>query len=95
MSKSKRPFVVIRTYSAGVHCGYLVSRKGKEVKLSEARRVWRWYGANSLSQLAADGCAENSNISVPVSEIVLTEAIEIISTTTEAEENLKWSRWTE
>jgi len=94
MSKSKRPFVVIRTYSAGVHCGHLVSRKGKEVKLSEARRVWRWYGANSLHQLAAEGCAENSNISVPVSEIELTEAIEIIATTKSGEENLKRSRWT-
>ena len=94
MSNSKRPFVVIRTYSAGVHCGYLVSRKGKEVKLADARRIWRWYGANTLNQLATDGCADNSNISVPVAEIELTEAIEVISTTKTAEENLKRSRWT-
>ena len=26
-------YVIIRTYSAGVHAGYLASRDGKEVKL--------------------------------------------------------------
>ena len=26
-------YVMIRTYSAGVHCGYLKSREGKEVLL--------------------------------------------------------------
>lgn len=34
----KRPYVVVRTYSAGVHCGELVSRKGQEVVLANARR---------------------------------------------------------
>ena len=29
----KTQFVLIRTYSAGVHCGTLVSHKGKEVVL--------------------------------------------------------------
>ena len=33
-------FVIVRTYSAGVHYGRLVSRNGKEVVLSGARRIW-------------------------------------------------------
>ncbi len=29
--------VIVRTYSAGVHFGYLKSRKGKEVELVKSR----------------------------------------------------------
>jgi len=71
--------VLIRTYSAGVHFGTLKSRNGKEVILTNARRLYQWYGACSLSQVAIDGVDyANSKISVIVPEIVLTEAIEII-----------------
>ena len=39
MEKKKRKYVLIRTYSAGVHVGELVSRKGKEVVLANTRRI--------------------------------------------------------
>ena len=71
--------VLIRTYSAGVHFGTLDSRDGKEVVLSNARRLYQWSGACSLSQVAMDGVdLANSKISVIVPKITLTEAIEII-----------------
>lgn len=41
-------YVIIRTYSAGVHAGYLESRNGKEVTLKNSRRLWYWDGAASL-----------------------------------------------
>ena len=70
---------LIRTYSAGVHFGTLDSRDGKEVVLSNARRLYQWSGACSLSQVAMDGVdLANSKISVIVPKITLTEAIEII-----------------
>ena len=47
----KLPYVVVRTYSAGVHVGELKSRKGKEVVLINARRLWKWCGAFTLSEL--------------------------------------------
>lgn len=72
-------FVLIRTYSAGVHFGTLESKNGKEVCLSNARRLWSWQGALSLSEIAMKGIdIKNSKISVPVDEIELTEAIEVI-----------------
>lgn len=72
-------FVLIRTYSAGVHFGFLVSRDGKEVHLKNARRLWSWTGALSLSEVAMQGPnISGSKISVPVDEIILTEAIEVI-----------------
>ena len=71
--------VLIRTYSAGVHFGTLKSREGKEVVLTNARRLYSWVGACSLSQVAVDGVDyANSKISIAVPEITLTEAIEII-----------------
>lgn len=71
--------VLIRTYSAGVHFGTLISKEGQEVHLKNARRLWNWNGALSLSEVASKGInLSNSKISAPVEEIILTQAIEII-----------------
>lgn len=79
-------YVCIRTYSAGVHCGYLKERNGKEVELANARRIWKWSGAFTLSELATKGVEkpEGCKFSCTVPTIYLTEAIEIIPTTEEA-----------
>lgn len=87
----KRP-VIVRTYSAGVHYGYLVSRKGKEVVLEKSRRIWYWQGANTLSEIALHGVGTGSKIAEPVS-ITLTEAIEIIECSKEAEKCLNAATW--
>lgn len=74
------PYVCVRTYSAGVHCGYLKERNGKEVELVNARRIWKWAGAFTLSELAMHG-SDNPNeckIACAVDSITLTEAIEVI-----------------
>ena len=78
--------VIVRTYSAGVFFGTLISRDGKEVVLHHARRIWYWDGAASLSQLAVDGTSKPDNCKFPVAvpEILLTEAVEIIPTTEQA-----------
>ena len=74
---------VVRTYSAGAFIGLLKERNGKEVVLENARRLWYWDGAASLSQLANEGVSKpkNCKFPAPVSEILLTEAIEIIPAT--------------
>ena len=84
-------YVMVRTYSAGVFAGHLVSRKGKEVKLKNARRIWYWKGAASLSQLAMEGTSAPTECKFPcpVSEVELTEAIEIIPITSQAEKIIK------
>lgn len=72
-------FVLIRTAVAGVHFGTLLSKDGKEVHLKNARRLWSWTGALSLSEVSVKGPnIKNSKISVPVEEIILTQAEEII-----------------
>ena len=89
MKKGK--YVIVRTYSAGVFAGNLVSRKGQEVVLEKARRIWYWSGANSLSQLATDGTKDPSNCKFPceVSRVELFQAIEIIDVTDVAEKSIK------
>lgn len=74
---------MVRTYSAGVFLGTLKERNGKEVTLTDARRMWYWDGAASLSQLATTGTSKPNNCKfpAPVAEILLTEAIEIIPAT--------------
>lgn len=76
-------YVIVRTYSAGVFAGVLISRDGKEVTLAQARRLWKWEGAASLSQLAQSGTSKplGCKFPEPVDEILLTEAIEILSVT--------------
>ena len=75
--------VIARTYSAGVFAGTLKSRDGKETVLTDARRIWYWDGAASLSELATKGTSNPSGCKfpAPVSEVLLTEVIEIIPTT--------------
>ena len=84
-------YVIVRTYSAGVHAGELVSRNGKEVELKNARRLWYWDGAASLSQLAMEGVSKPQNCKFPceVTKIILTEAVEIIPCTQKAIDSIK------
>ena len=74
---------MVRTYSAGVFLGTVKERNGKEVLLENARRIWYWDGAASLSQLANEGTSkpQNCKFPAPVAEVLLTEAIEIIQAT--------------
>ena len=86
-------YVLVRTYSAGVHFGRIVKRAGKEVTLRDARRVWYWKGANTLNELVENGAAAGSKISEPTAEILLTEAIEIIEMTPEQHSTLSGTGW--
>jgi hypothetical protein len=87
----KGKYVIVRTHSAGVFAGNLVSRKGKEVELKNARRLWYWNGAASLSQMALSGSSrpQDCKFPAPVPVVELTEAIEILAVSAEAERNIK------
>lgn len=83
-------YVIVRTYSAGVHAGYLKSREGKEVELLKARRFYQWYGSSTLSQFAQSGTSQPSKCKFPeeVDRIILTEAIEILDVTKKAKQTI-------
>ena len=83
-------YVIVRTYSAGVWFGILDKKDGNEVIVRNARRMWRWWAAKSIS---LSGCAiygikhSESKICPPVSQVWL-EAIEIIPLTDVARESI-------
>lgn len=78
--------VIIRGDRSGVFFGTLVKKEGHEVTLENCRRIWYWDGAASISQLAVDGTnkPEKCKFTVPVSSIVILDAIEIIPCTEKA-----------
>jgi hypothetical protein len=90
MANKKGQYVIARTYSAGVFAGILKSRKGQEVILSNARRLWYWSGAASLSQLAVDGVNNPGSCKFPVEvkEVELLQVIEILPCTEKARKSI-------
>ena len=96
--KKENKYVIVRTYSAGVFAGELESRKAQEVVLRNARRLWYWDGAASLSQLAMEGTKNPSGCKFPceVNRVELLQVIEILDVTPKAEKSIKevpiWAR---
>lgn len=78
--------VIIRGDRSGVEFGELVEQNGNEVTLKNARRLWYWAGAASLSQLDMDGpkIPESCQFTVTVSSITILDAVEIIPCTDKA-----------
>lgn len=87
----KGDYVIVRTFSAGVFAGILVSRTGQEVELKNVRRLWYWDGAASLSQLAMEGVSKPQNCRFPceVPSVILTQAIELLPVTKAAKDSIK------
>ena len=84
-------YVVVRCDRAGVFAGHLESHEGQQVVLRGARKLWRWHGATETLQIAAEGVKrpKDCRFTIEVDSITLTDAIEIIPTTAEAEANIK------
>lgn len=90
---TKTHAVIVRTYSAGVHYGHLVSREGQEVRLTGSRRIHYWTGALSCSELATRGPGAGSRLGDPI-DVTLTEAIEIIDCSPDAAKVIEsYPRW--
>ena len=95
---TKKKYQIVRTYSAGVFAGYVQSRKGREVVMTAARRLWFWVGAASLSELAQRGTSKPNDCKFPVAvdRVELLDAIEILDVTDAAKASIAsvpiWTR---
>lgn len=75
--------VIIRSYGAGVFFGTLNEVEPHEdkytVDLLNCRRLWRWCGACTITQLAVDGTAVPQECQFTITEpsIVVSSVIEI------------------
>ena len=79
---------IIRSYASGVHFGTLVSQDGRQIELSNARRLWSWdvspHGI-SLSEVAIYGpVGPRSKICCAVAAISILDGIEVIPCTDES-----------
>ena len=90
-NKKGLTYCIVRTYSAGVFAGYFdKNTKGKEGIVYNARRLWYWDGANSLSELANEGTAKPTTCKFPaeVEEVILKEIIEVLPCSEKARLNI-------
>ncbi len=98
MPIEKGKYVIVRGDRSGVFAGTLVSRKGREVELTGARRIWYWNGAASISELAQRGTSRprDCKFPAPVTRILILDAIEIITALPAAKKSIEsvaiWTR---
>lgn len=73
---------IIRTYASGVHYGTLDAQHGRQVELSQSRRLWRFDAAPhgiSLSEVAMHGgTGGRHRYCETVPSITILDALEII-----------------
>ena len=77
---------IIRSDRAGVFYAEIESRQGSEAQLRNARRLWYWEGAASLSQLALEGVKTplGCKFTVTVPSMTVLGVIEVIPCTEDA-----------
>lgn len=91
--KKQEKFYIFRTYSAGVWFGNKKSLDGQIAIVTNARRLWSWSGAASLSQLAVDGTNKPNacKFTVPITDeegVYLPQVIECLPCTEKAVESI-------
>jgi hypothetical protein len=85
---------IIRTYSAGVWFGIVEQKSGNEVIVTNARRMWQWWAAKSisLSGVAIYGINQKESKIAPAVESVWLEAIELIPCTDAAIQSIETAK---
>lgn len=84
-------YVIVRGDRSGVYAGTLLERDGKEALLGDVRNLWYWDGAASALQLAKTGPMkpDECKFTITVQSLLLTDVIEIIPATEQAEAVIK------
>lgn len=86
-SKKGLDYCIVRSQTAGVFTGYFDRKNKTEIgTVYNARRIWYWDGAASLSELATEGTSKPQNCKFPseVSEVDIRQIIEVIPCTEKA-----------
>lgn len=89
-----KKYSIIRTHSAGVWMGVVKSLNGSIAIITEARRLWYWSGAASLSQLSVEGTKRPNDCKFAMTitdedGVYLPQVIEVLPCTGVAAENIK------
>lgn len=83
-------YAIIRSSDSGCWAGYVEDVTGSTVTLLNARRLWYWSGAASLSQLAMEGVSKPRECKFPieVSQVTVLGVCEIIDATEAARKSI-------
>jgi len=92
--KTQAKYVIVRTYSMGVFAGFLDPTSTKDVKIvHDARRIWYWSGAASLSELAMKGTIKPQECKFPCTvdrvELTSPQGFEILDVTDMARKSIE------
>jgi len=84
-------YCIVRTYSAGVFAGVVQFLNRSECRVTDARRLWYWKGAATLSELSQRGVKYPNECKFPcvVPMVCLTNVIEIIPCTLDAKTSIE------
>ena len=93
MKINKEKFYIVRTYSAGVWFCQIREISGTEATIINARRLWYWSGAASLSQMAIEGVKypDKCKFTMTITDddgVFLTNVIEVLPCSEEAMKNI-------
>lgn len=94
----EKEMYIVRGDRSGVFYGEIKERNGREVTMVNARRLWYWDGANSISQLAKSGTVrpQNCKFTCTVDEVLVLDVIEIDKCSPEAIKSingvLEWTK---
>ncbi len=77
---------VVRCKNSGVFYGTFQWLEGTLCLLTDVQNIWYWAGAATILQLATDGVAlpDETKITIKVSRLVVTDAVEIVPCTEKA-----------
>ena len=84
-------YYIVRAYEAGLFFGQIAARRGNEVDLVNARKLWYWSGACGPEQLAAEGVKnpQACKFTVIVPEMTVLNVCQIIPCSEAARINLE------
>ena len=96
--KTTAKMSIVRSRGAGVFFGEVAKVDGNTVTLRNVRKVWEWYGACAVEELAVNGTTmpAQCKMTVTVAEMVVLDVLQIIPCTEKAEKSLgavkEWKR---
>jgi len=83
-------YCIVRTNNAGVFACYLKERESSEAVIVNSRRLWKWSGANELTDLAMNGVKnpKECKFSVVIPERTVLGIVEILPVTKKAKDSI-------
>lgn len=82
--KIEKRIVLLRSRDSGVWMGEFVSQSGQDVTLTKARKIWRWRGAKTTSELALRGCVKEYSRVAEAVDVTVINCCEIIDSNADA-----------